>query len=59
MKHQRFLQPHGPLVMPHRSIIPSGFPVPFAGSPVHPPTIPIFLVQCTEKIPLLVPSLQP
>lgn len=59
MKHQSLLQPHSPLLMLNWAIIPSGFPVPFIRSSVHPATIPIFLVQCTEKIPLLVPGLQP
>lgn len=58
MKNQGLLHSHGPWFVLHRSVISCCLPVPLVSSPIHSGPISIFLVQCTEKIVLLVPALQ-
>lgn len=58
MENQCFLQSDSPGVVPYRPVISGRLPVPLVRCPVHPCPISILPVQGTEKVVLLVPTLQ-
>lgn len=58
MVNKGLLHPNSARILTNRTVLPSGFPIPFFSSSIRPRTIPILLVQSTEEIPLQIPALQ-
>lgn len=58
MVNKGLLHPNSARILTNRTVLPSGFPIPFFSCSIRPRTIPILLVQSTEKIPLQIPALQ-
>lgn len=58
MIHKGLLHSNSPRAMADRPVLPRRLPIPFLRSPIGPRTIPIFLIQSTEEVPLQISTLQ-